>query len=435
MCYDAAMKPALARAFGVVFLLVFGFLFAAPSFAQNTKSYNLAAIQFTGLQRYTQAQGVAASGLHIGKPTSVGDLQDAAERMSKAGAFDSVSFQYTSRGNDLTAVFGVTETKDVLPCIFDNFVWFSADDLDQLLRKHVNFYTGQSPIRGETQQQIQSTLTDYLVANKIPATVSVVPSSTSLLFHADGVSVPVKSISYPGRAQVPQSELDIAAAPLIDQEYSAASIAVFAGAGLGTVYGRHGYLRPKFGTASVALVDPASKGAVTPVAVTIPVTEGDVYHWGHAAWTGNQAIDSAALDKLLNMQPGEIVNIDKIESGLLAVSKAYKDKGYIAVQIHRSHTLDDSAKLATYAIRIDESNQYRMGQVFFEGVSPEIAAELAKVWTAKRGDIYDAAYASKFIQTSAAPVFIAHGIKEVHANLSPVPDPSMSLINVHIKFQ
>src|ERR1700678_298497 len=132
---------------------------------QPSTTYNLAAIHFTGLHRYTPEQGIAASGLHIGDSTTLGDLQAAAERLSKTGAFDSVSFQYSSRGNDLTAQFAVSETKDILPCIFDNFVWFTDAELDHALRQHVTFYSGESPVRGESVEQIRSALQDLLRTN------------------------------------------------------------------------------------------------------------------------------------------------------------------------------------------------------------------------------------------------------------------------------
>ncbi|MGA9888391.1 MAG: hypothetical protein WBQ31_12910, partial [Candidatus Acidiferrales bacterium] len=47
-------------------LAVFAFLLlsALSANAQSSATYNLAAIHFTGLQRYTAEQAIAASGLH-----------------------------------------------------------------------------------------------------------------------------------------------------------------------------------------------------------------------------------------------------------------------------------------------------------------------------------------------------------------------------------
>jgi outer membrane protein assembly factor BamA len=80
-------------------------LFSTCVCAQSPAVYNLSAIHFIGLDRYTTEQGIAASGLRVGGSITLADLQAAAERLSKTGAFDSVSFQYSSNGYDLTAQF------------------------------------------------------------------------------------------------------------------------------------------------------------------------------------------------------------------------------------------------------------------------------------------------------------------------------------------
>ncbi|MGA2846902.1 MAG: hypothetical protein ABSF68_15935, partial [Candidatus Acidiferrales bacterium] len=140
-------------------------LFSSCARGQTSAQYKLTAIHFTGLHRYAPEQAVAGSGLRIGGSVAAADVQSAAERLSKSGAFDSVSFQISTRGNELTAQFGVTETKDVLPCIFDNFVWFTDTELDRVLRQHVTFYTGEAPVRGDSVPQIRSALQDLLRTN------------------------------------------------------------------------------------------------------------------------------------------------------------------------------------------------------------------------------------------------------------------------------
>jgi len=135
------------------------------------------------------------------------------------------------------------------------------------------------------------------------------------------------------------------------------------------------------------------------------------------------------------MQPNEVVNLDKVESGFLAVSQTYKSKGYLATRIVPKRSLDDSSKLVAYSVEIDESKQFHMGQVFFEGLPAETAAALAKVWTLKPGDLFDPAYASKFIQTTAAQVLLPGGIKQVSTLVRQDPDMAAAIVNLHIKFQ
>jgi hypothetical protein len=64
-------------------VIVAALLLVVSLSAQPSATYNLAAIRFTGLHRYTLEQGSAASGLHIGGSITPADLQAAAERLSQ----------------------------------------------------------------------------------------------------------------------------------------------------------------------------------------------------------------------------------------------------------------------------------------------------------------------------------------------------------------
>ncbi len=135
--------------------------------------------------------------------------------------------------NDLTAQFGVTETKDVLPCIFDNFVWFTDVDLDRALRQHVTFYDGESPVRGNSVGEIRSALQDLLRANGISGEVGELPYGTSgkvgaLLFHVDGIPQSIKNIAFSGEAAISDKQLMMASAGLANQDFSITNVAAYA---------------------------------------------------------------------------------------------------------------------------------------------------------------------------------------------------------------
>jgi hypothetical protein len=174
--------------------------------AQDLQSGNfrLVAIKFAGLKKFTEAQGIAGSGLRIGDGITTTQLSVAANQLAKSGAFDEVAFQYSTRGNELTAVFTVVESKHLLPCIFDNFVWFSYDQVDKAVRARVPFYSGVAPLSGATQQQIVDALRALLESSGVTANVQGIPSGaaggipTAMLFRVLGVSMPVKTVNSPG---------------------------------------------------------------------------------------------------------------------------------------------------------------------------------------------------------------------------------------------
>jgi outer membrane protein assembly factor BamA len=412
-------------------------LFAAG--AQPAGSYNLVAIHFTGLHRYTAEQSIAASGLHIGTSATLGDLQTAAEQLSKTGAFDSVSFKYSTGGNDLTAEFGVEETKDVLPCIFDNFIWFTDAEIDAALRKHVTFYTGDAPVRGATVEQIRSALQDLLHTNGIAGDVSEIASGamggiSGLLFRVDGISQPIKNITFVGEAGVTDKQLSDASATLKGQDFSVTNVASYASAGLLPLYYQRGYLRSKFSRVEVKLVDPTSKGPTTDVSITLPVTEGNQYLWNGASWAGNQVLSAGELGKLLGMNQQEIANQEKIDAGFSSARKAYESRGYIDARVLPTRNLDDTAKLASYAAQVTEGSQYHMGQIYFDGLPQNAASVLSKKWKLKPGDVFDGTYPGEFVRNTAGKELAQAGINSHATGIKRETDATALIVNVHIQF-
>jgi outer membrane protein assembly factor BamA len=408
--------------------------------AQSSAPYNLSAIHFTGLHRYTPEQAIAASGLHIGGSVAASDLQSAAERLSKSGAFDSVSFQLSTRGNELTAQFGVTETKDVLPCIFDNFVWFTDAELDRTLRQRVTFYTGAAPVRGDSVQEIRSALRDLLRTNGISGEVSEIPygasgSVSALLFHVDGIVQPIKNIAFSGEAAVSNKELIDASAGLANQDFSITNVAAYASSALLPIYYQRGYLRSQFNRAKVSLIDANSKGPVTEVSITLPVVEGSQYAWSGASWSGNQALSADELAKILGMNQKEVANQEKINAGFANVRNAYLSRGFINVRFTPARNLDDSAKLASYSVRLEEGSQFHMGQVYFDGVSDRAAVALLKKWKLKPGDIYDATYPLDFLKNTAGRELAQAGSSYHTSTMKQEPDANTLIVNLHIQFR
>jgi outer membrane protein assembly factor BamA len=417
-------------------------LLLLPSFshAQATRIYKLSAMQFTGLQRYTAEQGTAASGLHAGSPITLADLQSAANRLSKSGAFDSVSFQYSTEGDNLTAHFGVHETANVLPCIFDNFIWFTDEEIDGTLRKQVTFYAGDAPVAGDTVGEIRRVLQDLLRSNGIPGEVNELASGklgkvSALVFHVDGISQPIKTISFSGQNAVTAKQLTDASATLLGQDFSYTNVDTYVGAALLPLYYQRGYLRSQFGRAKVALIEPGAKGPNTDVAITLPVVEGNQYFWDRVSWSGNQALTVDELGKNLGMSAKEVANQEKIDAGFVKTHNAYLSEGYINARLVPTRELDDAAKLARYTVQINEGEQFHMGQVYFDGVPDRAAKALLKKWKLKTGDVYDGMYPNEFAKNIVGKEIAEQGLKLHTTVIKQVPDPNTRVVDLHFQFQ
>jgi outer membrane protein assembly factor BamA len=415
--------------------------FAAATNAQSASPrLTLTAVNVAGLSQFSQDQVVRASGLQIGAPTSLADLQSAVDRLAKSGAFESVNYRYETRGTNLTADISVVETKNVLPCLYDNFVWFTTAQLDEAVKERVPFYAaGKLPVTGESANQARAALQDLLHSKRLPGEVSYMPygpmggAASALLFRIDGAAIPIKSVAFSGEQKVTAQQLADAAKGLIGQNYSALDVESYSRAGLLPLYHQRGYLRATFAPVKVALVDPSSRGPAFDVALTLSVTEGDQYSLSSINWSGNQAIATTELAKAFGMSAHEVANTDKIDVGFHNAVRVYNSHGYIKAQVLPTADLDDAQKLAAYSVTVKEGSQYHMGSITFEGVSERVANILAKDWKLKPGDIYDSEYTNEFLSKVLGPELARNGFKNVKIMSLPQADPSALRVDLHIK--
>jgi outer membrane protein insertion porin family len=415
---------------------------AAPvaSAQSSTQKFTLTAVNFTGLSQYAPEQAERAAGLENGSSITLDDLANAAARLGKSGAFDSVNYRYTTRGTNLTADITVTESKHVLRCRFDNFVWFSNDELEQALKSKVPLYAGNTlPESGDSVQQAKGALQDLLHAKGLPGEVTFLPYALpngtldSFLFRIDGTAMPIKAVTFTGESKVTEKQLAVAAAGLLDQNYSAVDVEDYAKTGLLPLYHQRGYLRAAFEPAKAELIAPEAKGPSFDVVVTYAVNEGDQYSLSSINWSGNQAISATELGKAFGMAPHEVGNTLKIDSGLHAAAKIYGSQGYIEARVQPTVSFDENAKLVAYTVAVSEGVQYKMGNVSFNGAPQQVASILAKQWKLKPGAVYDANYLPQFISTVAMPELLRNGLKNVQLLPQFHTDPATQKVDLDFK--
>jgi outer membrane protein insertion porin family len=394
-----------------------------------------------GLNRFSETQADKATGLQTGDSVTQAQLAAAVNKLAKSGAFDNVSFRYSTNGNSINVEFQVVEVSKLLPCVFDNFVWFSDAELDKALRSRVSFYAGGVPESGATSEDVRVALRDMVRANGITGDVTVIPSIGGLgqavsafVYSVSGVSMPIRSVRFAGNAAIPASSLEAASSQMIGRDYSESYVSQFAGAGLVPLYRKQGYLRARFQQPDGKPLRSNDTSPVQDVAVVLSVDEGPEFYWEKAEWTGNRVFTSEELDRLLGMKPKEVANQEKIDAGLTAIKRAYDTRGFIEAAVKPKEILDDTARLTTYNVAVDEGAQFHLGMVHFEGL-PELASkELIKSWQLKPGDVYDASYPSAFVSKVAIGKLKELGIQKTSATVNPKPEKQKASVDLNIVF-
>jgi outer membrane protein insertion porin family len=428
------------RRFAVLALLgiLSGFAIARAQ-SSSQQSYRLASIKFTGLQRFTEGQAANATGLHVGDSINQAKLTAAVDTLANSGAFENVTFRYSTEGNSLNAEFNVAEASKWLPCRFDNFVWFSDAELDKTLRSRVLFYAGGVPESGATSETVRIALRDLIRANGIAGDVTAIPTVAALgqpvsafVYSVTGVAMPIRSVHFDGTGAIPAGNLVAASSQMIGRDYSVSYVSEFAAAGLVPLYRKQGYLRVHFEKPEGKPLTSATSGAVQEVSVAISVEEGPEFYWEKAEWTGNRVLSTDELDRLLGMKPKEVANQDKINAGLVAIKRAYETRGFIEAAVKPKEILDDSARLTTYDVAVDEGAQFHLGLVHFEGVTEFASKELIKSWQLKTGDVYDASYPNTFVSTILPGKLKELGIAKASITVNSKPEKQKASVDLYI---
>ena len=118
--------------------------------AKASGSPKIASSECTGTARYTDKEILAASGLQLGQNAADGDFKEAARLLGDSGLFSEVQYSYSfsSAGTKLELQLADTDKSKLVPARFDNFVWFTDDELRAALESRV-----LQPPRGEAQDR------------------------------------------------------------------------------------------------------------------------------------------------------------------------------------------------------------------------------------------------------------------------------------------
>src|SRR6266850_8370722 len=149
-------------------------LIASASMA-SAQAGRLTKIDVVGLKRIPPAQVIAASELKIGQTVDASVLDAAATKLMQSGLFKKLTYRVRGAAGQATVVFEVEEANRSLAVVFENFVWFTDDELDAAIRNDIPFFNGTAPEAGDTTQKITQALQRLLNEKKIPGRVEFMP--------------------------------------------------------------------------------------------------------------------------------------------------------------------------------------------------------------------------------------------------------------------
>ncbi|MDT7809578.1 MAG: hypothetical protein QOJ70_3391 [Acidobacteriota bacterium] len=368
------------------------------------KAIKLEKIEFKGLERVKEAEAIEKSGLQTGQSVDIDAVEAAANRLLESGLFANLSYKLKGTTDKAVLTFEVIERKWTMPVSFDNFVWFTDEELMAAVRRKLPAFDGTAPEAGGVTEQIKQALEELLRERKIEATVEYTLSSDASgrrvehLFSVKGPSLRVCKLNFAGARAVPEELLTTKSGGIFDNDYSRAYVGGFVESNLLPLYHERGYLRAAFGPPKATPV--AAPDCEHGVAVTMSVDEGSIYVWDKAVWEGVEGLTSQELDAALGMRAREVANAVKISKGLTMVRRAYGRKGYLGVSIRPLPEFDDSARTVAYRFRVEEGAQYHMGELIITGLDEAATNNLRGRWRLLHKEVFDEGYVEEFVKKS-----------------------------------
>ena len=172
-------------------------LVSSATFAQTGQK--IAKIEIEGLQNLTADTVIATSGLKIGQAFSVEATDAAAERLVSSGLFKRVAYRTRNLAGTVTITFQVEEVKgQSSPVVFDNFIWFSDEELSAAIIREVPSYNGSAPDIGNTNEAIKKALQNLLAERKLSGQVEYNLTEHEHLFRVEGIPMKICTLHFPG---------------------------------------------------------------------------------------------------------------------------------------------------------------------------------------------------------------------------------------------
>jgi len=368
-----------------------------PALAGAADRYNLARILVTGSQRYREDDLVRATGLTVNSQVTSDDLQNAANRLGNSGAFASVQFLFKPAigAKGVEADFQVADAEKYLPAVFENFVWFSEQELQEAVHQAVPLYTGELPTSGAMSDEVSAALSKFLASKGLPSEISYMLSATfgqlptAYKFRVADANLKVGDVALVGAAHMLPEVLAKAVAPLKGTAYLRSDVAVVLEKNLVPIYRQHGYL--KF---AIAEIKPKVEGKDL-VTIEVAVNEGDQYRLAGVSWSGNTLLPSDELSRRITLKTGSPVDALQLDRDLAQVRKLFGKFGREAAIIKPVPSFADST--VTYSFQVTEGDLYHMGKLEIEGIEQEQAHKLEQGWKLAEGEPYDNTYIQQFL--------------------------------------
>ena len=369
----------------------------------------LIGVKVTGSKRFAEQDIVAATGLQLGTPVNEDDFKRAARRLGDTGVFTDITYSYSYSSAGTKLEFHVVDADKFVPVRFEDFVWFSDADLLHRIKEHAPLFDGELPLSGRLPEEVSDVLQAMLVEKSIPGHVEYERVGKSdgpvqaILYRVADVLIQIRDVEFVGAGEAELPALTAASKRVFEREYSRTVLRSLIEKQLLPVYYSRGYLKASFGDPQPQVVKQPSASNdqgprnLTIVDVSFPVTPGQQYKLKSLQWSGNEAIPTDTLAKMVRLEPGQAANMVRLGDSLSEIQKLYGSKGFVTASITPQPSFDETAGSVAITLEVKEGPVFHMGDLEFRGLDNGLTAKLRNAWKIRPGEVYNSTYLSEYL--------------------------------------
>jgi hypothetical protein len=406
-------------------------------------SAKLASMDVSGSTKISPAELSAACGLKVGDIVSKDDLQRAADKLGKTGLFSAINYHYNTDASGVHLIFEVKDAAGI-PVVFDNFPWFTDDELAGAIRGALGTFDGTAPQEGDALDAMSAAIEKFLpskgIHGKVQHTMIEWPDNSGSVMQFSIMDDPVilRGITFSDPLASKSLAVTAQLSDIVGHPYSRLAISLYAFEEVRPVYLEAGYLKVSFGTPTWTFTRSPSGAQDDSVRAVLPIQLGPQFHFGGITWAGNVAYSNFALSSMLALKPDSVADGNKLLATWTVIENAYGHIGYLDALVDPKPTFDDAAGKVNYQVQITEGAQYHMGDLIITGLSLDGEKRLRAAWTIAPGAVFDQAYFDNFVSKIGKPTEAIFGNVPVHyEKLGKLPrkNEEKHVVDVLLDFQ
>ena len=188
------------------------------------------------------------------------------------------------------------------------------------------------------------------------------------------------------------------------------------------LYFNHGYMQAQVSAPQTTL-SRDKRWAV----ITYRIDEGNQFKVSKVAVSGNKAVSTPALEKLLSTKVGQPVSRALVREDVVALTDRYSEHGYALAVIDPDLVPNVAKKTASVDYHISEGDLYRVGRIEVSGNTKTRDWVIRREMLLNEGDIFNSAKLKKSYQRITNLNFFDD------VSMDPEPVPAKKQVNLDVR--